>query len=184
MLRNVTVTKQNIIDYWAIFWTMGLVRLGKKRRYWETSKINKGIYGNSFISNVMGYHKWLLLDRCMQANLEWIQAYFEKKMNELYIPFSNLSVDDDLDLWTGKYGKKKHNPKKADGTGIASWKIADEKKIIIYMFWENDTKPENSDIKLCEYWLQLCERKIPAGPYLFVIDAGTLGCLENALYLR
>ena len=50
------------------------------------------------------------------------------------------------------------------------------------MFWETDTKlNENNNAaeqKLCEYWLKICEEKIPPGPYLFVIDAGTLGCLE------
>lgn len=60
--------------------------------------------------------------------------------------------------------------------------------MVVHMFWETDTKlNENNNAaeqKLCEYWLKICEEKIPPGPYLFVIDAGTLECLENALYLH
>ena len=88
-------------------------------------------------------------------------------------------------IWTGKFGRKKHNPKKADGTGLASWKVADIKRMVVFMFWENDSKPnDNSQEKICEHWLKICESKVPPGPYLFVIDAGTLGCLENAEYLH
>lgn len=81
--------------------------ISKIWKYWEP--VGKGLYANKFISNTMGYHKWILIDQCMQADLEWMQIYFEKIMLQLYIPYSELSVDDDLDLWTGKFGKKKHN---------------------------------------------------------------------------
>ena len=117
-------------------------------------------------------------------------------MKTLYVPFPLLSVDDDLDLWTGRFGRKKYNPKKADGTGLASWKIVDVKRICVHIFWEDEMHPsriasnennnQNGTIfqKSAEMWMKLCEEKIPQGSYTFVIDAGTLKCLQNAEYLQ
>ena len=48
---------------------MGLVKFGKKRRYWESANTHEGLTGNRFVSTTMSYHKWILIDRCMQAEL-------------------------------------------------------------------------------------------------------------------
>lgn len=65
----IQISKQDVINYWSIFWSMGLIKFGKKRKYWESQDKYKGLTGNKFVSNTMSYHKWILIDRCMQADL-------------------------------------------------------------------------------------------------------------------
>ncbi len=63
-----SVTKQDILNYLALFFTMGLLRSGRKRAYWEKETTNSGIFCNSFFHRVMGSRKWCLIDRCLQVN--------------------------------------------------------------------------------------------------------------------
>ena len=59
-------------------------------------------------------------------------------------------------------------------------------RYIYHMFWEIDFPWEagEDDEKISMLYLQELEESIPAGPYIFVMDAGLLGSYQTAQYLH
>src|SRR5262245_14560493 len=94
--------------------------------------------GNEFVKFTMEIKRWLLIDRCLQVQLSTVVDYFNLLSKQMWNLYPTLSIDDDLDLWKGKSGWKKHIQRKANKTGQISWKIVDKKRWIWYLFWESD----------------------------------------------
>lgn len=129
---------------------MGLVRLGCKRWYWETWDKTNGLLGNDFFKGTMGQRLFRAIDRCIQADLQEIVQLINSINKSLWKPFPLVAFDDDLDLWKGKGGRKKHIAKKADGTGQANWKIVDQMRYCYFMFYEVDTPHSTTDPPLAQ----------------------------------
>lgn len=117
------VTKQDIINYWVIFWHQGLVRCSRRQDYWIPVEQNQGLTFNQFIASTMPYSKWKKIDRALQADLEFIEKYVNETSKKHWNLYKKVSIDDDLDLWKGKGGMKSYISRKADKTGQISWKV-------------------------------------------------------------
>jgi len=177
------IDKVTLINYWCLFWAMGIIRLSNRQWYWNFWENTQGLIGNDFFKSTMGYRLWSTIDRCIQANLKIISTMITEHNKQNWIPFPNVCFDDDLDLWKGKGGRKKHLNKKADGTGQANWKIVDEKKYCYFIFYEVDLDTSSINIPVGEYYFQILLQQLPNEPYCCVIDAGILGSWENVIRL-
>lgn len=170
------------MNYFAIFWVQGIVKCSRRRDYWVPNEKNSGITGNAFIKSTMAMKKWLLIDRCLQANLEFISKFINSISKLHWDVSAKVTFDDDLDLWKGKRGMRVYLPRKADRTGQLSWKAVDDKRYCWHMFFVADT-PCPDDETTSTFYLKMLEKILPPGPYQITVDAGLLGSLENARYL-
>jgi hypothetical protein len=99
-------------------------------------------------------------------------------------PGPSISAYDNLNGWKGNFGKKKIISGKADKTGQISWEAVDSTLFTYHIQWEYEIRKQPGEIgKISEKRLKLLEESCPPGPYLFYIDAGEFGSLENAKYL-
>ena len=63
------IQMQDLVNYWCLYWAMGLNRLGCRRLYWTSKEASDGLYGVDFFKMTMGYRMWTAIDRCLQAEL-------------------------------------------------------------------------------------------------------------------
>jgi hypothetical protein len=98
------VTKQDILNYWAIFWVQGIVKCSRRADYWTPPSENQGMTFNELIASIMAFSKWKKIDRCLQADLKFISEYVNQISKKHWRVGKKLSFDDDLDLWKGKRG--------------------------------------------------------------------------------
>jgi hypothetical protein len=216
------VDAQDILNYLAIFFIMGIYPTANRRMYWESPSQNYGWAEYQGITSIMGYTKWECIHRCLQVfmkkkktnnritnkviihlldkffffiilqiNLVTLRDYVNQVSKENWNPYPDLCIDDDLDRWKGR-GRKKYLKKKADRTGIASWKCVDSRSYCYHMEFEwhcnKDTCQDSiskGDLPFGQAMLQHMEQQLPSDePYLLTIDAGNLGSVQNALYLQ
>jgi hypothetical protein len=155
---------------------MGLVRLSCKRWYWSAPDNTDGLFGVSFFRCTMGYRMWTAIDRCLQAELPVLSTLVNSRIKQLWTPYPDkndiifitdiivhVAIDDDLDSWKGKRGRKKHLNKKADGTGQPNWKIVDSAHYCYHMFYEVDFPRGENDLPVAEFYLQELEKQLPPG---------------------
>jgi len=50
----------------------------------------------------MGQMKYRMIDRILQAELDWVASYVDKISKTYWNPYDDLSIDDDLDCWQGR----------------------------------------------------------------------------------
>jgi len=48
------ITKKDLWNYWALFWTMGLLRFLNLKEYWKPKTHLDDLFGSDFFSNTMG----------------------------------------------------------------------------------------------------------------------------------
>ena len=168
------ITMQQLVNYWCLFFAMGIVRLSNKRWYWTQQDATDGLLGVKFFKETMGYRMWCAIDRCIQADLSTVSTMINRHIKILWTPFpglnvnysnslSDIAIDDDLDSWKGKGGRKKHINKKADGTGQANWKIVDSSRYCYHMFYEVDLVRSANDPPVAEFYLKELEKQLPPG---------------------
>ena len=75
----------------------------------------------------------------------------------------DVALDDDLNSWKGRGGRKKHINKKADGTGQPNWKIVDSDRYCYHMFYEVDFPHTPEDPPIAECYLKELEKQLPPG---------------------
>ena len=66
----------------------------------------------------MGRDRWKIINRCLQADLNWIENFCNKFWKDHWVPFPAISIDDDKEKWTGRGGHKSKNIKKAANFSI------------------------------------------------------------------
>jgi hypothetical protein len=176
------VTKQDILNYWVIFWIQGIVKCSRREDYWVFPQQNQGMTFNELIASTMPLTKWKKIDRCLQAKLKFISDHVNETSKKYWNVGKKVSFDDDLDLWKGKRGYRVYLPRKADRTGQLSWKVVDEQRYCWHTVFIADTPcPQNQSA--AGWYLKQLDQSLPNGPYQITIDAGLLGSFKNADYL-
>ena len=87
------INMQQLINYWCLFFAMGLFRAGNKRWYWTRWEATDGLLGLDFFKQTMGYRMWCAIDRCIQADLPTISTMINKHIKQLWIPFPGITCN-------------------------------------------------------------------------------------------
>jgi len=120
------ITGQMLLDYIAIRFAWGLVPYRQRRDPWRVVTSHVGLFGNQFFRETLAYNKWELIDRWLNADLDTLVGLLNSTLRRNWTPFQTVCFDDDVTRWTGKGGAKVKIQKKADPTGLLSWRIVDD----------------------------------------------------------
>lgn len=100
--------------FFGLFFHMGTIRLSRLEDYWKTS----GLFNIPFIRETMSRNRFMLIFRALHFTrnpregepiprnrlykIQSILNYFNSKMEEVYEPSKNLSLDESMVLWRGR----------------------------------------------------------------------------------
>ncbi len=77
-------------------------------------------------------------------------------------------MDDNVELWKGRFEQHKIVNRKADKTEHEDWETVDEFKFIYSIMREYEVRKAPGDtITITQKCLQTLESKLPKGPYLY-----------------
>lgn len=176
---------QEMMNFLGLYFAQGVVRYRKRAFYWTISKMSLGgLLGNDFFKRVMTYRRYINLDRFISIRSSWLTEEFNRLSAENWIPGTLLSLDDNVELWKGRFGQHKAIMRKADKVGHVTWEATDEYKFVVAMIWEYHIRPAAGDtVSISQKRFRRLVDLLPDGPYKLFIDAGDFGSLQNALYL-
>lgn len=116
----------------------------------------------------------------MSIKSRWMTDHFNELSNKFWNPFPEvsfapfqlihfdrqISVDDNVELWKGKYGQHRTLNKKADKCGHVTWEAVDKTRFIYALIWEYEIRRDKDDTELISHKrLKVLDALIPAGPY-------------------
>lgn len=180
------LTEKRLHNFWALYLASGLVRYQQYEQAWEDPTKTHGLFGNPFFSDTMGRNSYHTINRVLHADIPHLVEMHNTMSSARRYPSQNLSIDDDKYKWTGRGGLKQKNDKKADKTGIDTFKIIDESGYC-YALVFTDT----IDVKLLQEQgdnqhmavIKVLNRYIPPGAYIYYFDAGILSDFDTVEYL-
>lgn len=176
---------QELINFLCLFFARGVVNLHQLKAYWATaSHTFSGLLGNDFFKTTMSLRRYTILDRFLWVRSRWMTEEFNKLSEEFWTPGKRLALDDNVELWKGKYGQHKVIARKADKCGHATWEATDQHKFVVALMWEYHVQVEHGDsVPISQKRFRHIIDLLPDGPYTLFIDAGDFGSLPNAQYL-
>lgn len=173
-------------NHTTLFLAAGLIQCRNYEQYWENPESHFGLIGNQFFIDTMGHNMFHKINRCIHINREYAVELHNEMSHDRRYPGASLSFDDDKFRWTGRGGFKKKNDKKADKTGIDSYKIVDKSGYCYGIVFE--------DTELFVYYrdqgdsyhmamIKSLDDLLRKGAYTIYIDAGVLSGLDVCDYL-
>lgn len=141
------ITISELKYFIAINFYMEIVKVNEIRSYWS-SDVNK--YGSKFIQDIMSYSRFTEINsnlslasidkssdgfkRDIDVSTEKIINYLNNKFESLYLPNQEISIDEGMCKYQGRYGFKTYMPAKPIKVGIKFYLLADSKTSFICKF--------------------------------------------------
>ena len=123
-----------IKTFFSICIIMGLAQMDNIYDYWKKEFSNFGIYGNLFISSRMSRNRFMEIRRFIRFNLDEIRKETIQKFQAHWILFSEITVDETLLLFKGRFRFKQHIRRKPGSTGTKVYAMND-KTGFFYDYW-------------------------------------------------
>ncbi len=136
----------------------------------------------------MSCNKFMFIYRCLKIKIDILLNHFHKVASKFWLPTQDLSLDNDLEKWTGL--SHVHIDKKSAKNGLLNWKLVDSQRFIVGLDWmqkekyemEKNSQPENKDkTKKGQVIMNFLLSKLAKGvPHRIYIDAGACGTYDIA----
>lgn len=132
--KDITVEELKI--FLGLLIDMGLNRKPNVQDYWQKTKTFSPVYGK-----FMGRDRFLLILRCLNCNshdasnglskVRYCIDYFNNKINEVFYPQKNLTLDEGMVFWRGRLYFHQHIRTRRHKYGIKLYTLCDPRGLIL-----------------------------------------------------
>lgn len=154
--KPITVT--NLQVFLGLWLHMGNIKINRLQDYWKTEEL----YNLPTFRKYMSRNRFLTILRCLHlsknpergdlgfgdrlSKIRWLQDFFNKRMDEIYYPNKNLSLDESMVLWRGRLVFRQYIKNKKHKFGVKLYILSEPNglvlKIRIYTGGEKDMQGE------------------------------------------
>lgn len=155
----VDVDKNELKIFFGLLFHTGTIKMSRVDDYWKTSNLfNFGCF-----RNYMSRNRYMIIMRALHFcnnsetnsgnrsriyKVEEILNYFNNRMNEIYEPTKNMSLDESMVLWRGRLVFRQYIKNKRHKYGVKLYMLTEPtglvQKVLIYSGQGTDTSPEMS----------------------------------------
>ena len=137
---------------------MGDIQINRLQDYWKTDEL----YNLPCFRNYMSRNRFLSILRCLHfsknpergdlgygdrlSKIRWLQDFFNQRIDEIYYPNKDLSLDESMVLWRGRLFFRQYIKNKKHKYGVKLYILSEPNglvlKVRIYTGDEKDMKGE------------------------------------------
>ncbi|KAG2393223.1 hypothetical protein C9374_009800 [Naegleria lovaniensis] len=158
-LKKPEVTLQELNYYFAITFTMGLIKMPELAHYW--TKEEEYLFGNGLIRNIMTKKRFREIHQCISYDIDWILDTFCNLLHECWIPSNIGVVDECIILFKGRFKGRQHVRGKPHATGLKLFILCDSFGMPVW-FWlyRGKNNEHNLSTTVVDYVMDLA-KKLP-----------------------
>lgn len=133
----VDTNKEELKIFFGLLFHMGTIRLSRLEDYWKTSRL----FNIPFFRENMSRNRFMLIFRALHFTrnpkegepiphnrlykIQSILSYFNSKMEEIYEPSRNLSIDESMVLWRGRLLFRQYIKNKRHKYGVKTYMLTE-----------------------------------------------------------
>ncbi|KAG2383122.1 hypothetical protein C9374_004459 [Naegleria lovaniensis] len=175
----------NILQYLTAHISLGIVNYESIADAWSDPDSSYYLLGNEFLRKVCSKDLYSHCNRYLSADMEYVRQLVPQVSQKYWNLYPIACIDDNFYRWTGQGFHKQKIDKKTNHTGILSWEVVDQMHYVYdaaFSYTIDQSANPNENFGDC--MLKRLVDKIPRFPFVFVINAGSLGSLATAKYLH
>lgn len=153
------VSIEELRQYFAIIFTMGLVRMPEMGQYWTDDE--KQLFGNGLVRATLSRNRFKEIHRCLSFDIDWLVSKVCDIIGKCWIPTETCVVDECIIPFKGRFRGRQHVRGKPHATGLKLFMLCDNTgmPISFWLYRGKDNDKNESDTTV-DYVVDLA-KKLP-----------------------